>query len=207
MRICNDKMNPSVFDFSWAGRISARLWCGPQRIVLNPQRAIVVFRKLGSLGSSMKKLYYCRHGRMLSVVITRKGLLYLLRRESGRSRAGARWNGRNGIGMGFCGPLLDYSHPRHNTAHAPCFSLPISCNCSVEVVAVLDQTPLARSLLLSLACSLSNRGWGWGCGMGAEKEEEYAAAADAEESASTNQRTLSLKGWSVSHPLSTPLLC
>ncbi|KAG2541783.1 hypothetical protein PVAP13_9NG701000 [Panicum virgatum] len=30
--------------------------------------------------------------------------------------------------------------------------------------------------------------------MGAEKEEEYAAAADAEESASTNQRTLSLKG-------------
>jgi len=43
--------------------------------------------------------------------------------------------------------------------------------------------------------------------MGAEKEEEYAAAADAEESASTNQRTLSLKGWSVSHPLSTPLLC
>ena len=34
---------------------------------------------------------------MLSVVITRKGLLYLLRRESGRSRAGARWNGRNGI--------------------------------------------------------------------------------------------------------------
>lgn len=35
--------------------------------------------------------------------------------------------------------------------------------------------------------------------MGAEEEAEYAAAADAEESASTNQRTLSLKGWSVPH--------
>jgi hypothetical protein len=37
--------------------------------------------------------------------------------------------------------------------------------------------------------------------MGAKEEAEYAAAADAEESASTNQRTLSLKGWSVPHPV------
>ena len=33
--------------------------------------------------------------------------------------------------------------------------------------------------------------------MGAKEEPEYAAAADTEESASTNQRTLSLEGWSV----------
>jgi hypothetical protein len=45
--------------------------------------------------------------------------------------------------------------------------------------------------------------------MGAKEEMEYAAAAaaDAEESASTNQRTLSLKGWSVPHPLQSPARC
>ena len=118
-------------------------------------RKKVVFGKLGSLGSSMKKLYHCRHGRMLASSFRASAYLFT------PQRIGSQENRWNGIGMGLCHlwPLLLLPQPDTCTPLPPHFlqlfrrgggSSRLDTTCSVSLA-------LARLLALESRLGLGLR--------------------------------------------------
>ena len=169
-------------------------------LIVSGGRKKVVFGKLGSLGSSMKKLYHCRHGRMLASSFRASAYLFT------PQRIGSQENRWNGIGMGLCHlwPLLLLPQPDTCTPLPPHF---LQLFRRGGGSSRLDTT---CALSLSLSLSLSRIAVGVGV---AAWERRRSRSMRRQRTRRSQLPPISAPSaskagqYSVPHPLSTPLLC